>query len=726
MIGRRILPTRCTIASGLPAFPNAVISFHNTVPYTLGDAFRHSLSGVTIMPAPPSVLRACAICEQPLDADARRCPSCSADEDWLEVAEAYAFVRRRFEQWHDQGRITTAQWGRLQDCYNQTHAEIQSAVRAGEPVMTGVGYPPKLQCFSCRERMDQLEPRCPACGVIQQTPGVRSLRCWKFLTREIEQHQEHGRISLVQAHEFDNEAREKMAALRSRLELDRVTPIEKPGPPKIQKPARPLLEILLDPQSIQWLLASGGALLVLGLIIWLTSLGIFENKKVVAVALGLGNAVLLAGGFALIRFTRYQIAGRSLTLLACLVMPLNLWFYDAQKLITYQDHLWIAGLVCCIIYAASAVTLRDHLFVYVFCAGIALTGLLLLANQNHFAEIAAPSTLLVVLGLIALHLERVFPEMEGPFSRQRFGMAFFWSAQALLGAGLLLLLGAQLFGWLPLWREFGVPRPLVVEKDYLSWTICLTLAGTYASIWSDLAVRRIGVYIYFAAIALLWSEVQLLVLLGVSEQEPIVLMSLALTALIVNVLHATIGQGQSYTRAVPPLGLSLSLVPVVYGVLLHFRATNAILHQGWPFDISAAHVAAMVVTALACRAGAFFYRRSMPIVTSIYFFATAASTLVAAAGLLWILNLKPWETQAPILMLVPIIYLVAARLYRGHSPAEPLIWAGHACTIVMMVCSLYAALRITEQVIAPVEGATQNLLYALFCAEAATFYGLEA
>lgn len=679
------------------------------------------------MPAPPPVMRACPICEQTLDADARRCPSCSADEDWLELAEAYTFVRRRFEQWHDQGRITTAQWGRLQDFYNESRTDMRRAVQAGEPVMTGVGYPPKLQCWSCRDHMDQLEPRCPACGVIQQTPGVRSLRCWKFLAREIQQHLDRGRISLVQAHEFESEAREKMAALRGRLELDRVSPMEMPRPPKIKKPHRPLLEILLDPQSIQWLLASGGALLVLGLIIWLTSLGIFENKKVVAVALGLGNGVLLAGGFALIRFTRFQIAGRSLTLLACLVMPLNLWFYQAQNLITYQDHLWIAGLVCCIIYAASAATLRDHLFVYVFCAGIALTGLLLLANQNHFAEIAAPSTLLVVLGLMALHLERVFPEMEGPFSRQRFGMAFFWSAQALLGAGLLLLLGAQLFGWLPLWREFGMARPVVVDKDYLSWTILLTLAGTYAYIWSDLVVRRIGVYIYFAAIALLWSEVQLLVLLGVSEQEPIVLMSLALTALIVNLLHATVGQGQSYTRAVPPLGLALSLVPVVYGVLLHFRATNAALNQGWPgFDITAAHVAAMVVTALACRAGAYFYRHSMPVVTSIYFFATAAATLVAAAGFFWLVNVKPWELQAPLLMVVPILYLVAARLYRGHSPEEPLIWVGHASTVVMMICTLFAAVHFTEQVVKPIEGETRNLLFALFCAEAAVFYGLAA
>src|SRR5262249_18052454 len=172
--------------------------------------------------------------------------------------------------------------------------------------------------------------------------------------------------------------------------------------------------------------------------------------------------------------------------------------------------------------------------------------------------------LLVVLGLIALHLERAFPVMEGPFSRQRFGMAFFWSAQALLGAGLLLLLGAQLTGWLPIWRDFGIDRPLVVLREYLPWTILLTLAGTYAYLWSDLTVRRIGVYLYLAAVTLLWSEVQLLVMLDMPDKESLVIITLSLTALAVNTLQSTIGRERDDTPAIPPLGLALRLRPVAY------------------------------------------------------------------------------------------------------------------------------------------------------------------
>src|SRR5262249_6975438 len=136
-----------------------------------------------------------------------------------------------------------------------------------------------------------------------------------------------------------------------------------PAPPR-----RSLWELLLDPHSIQWLLAAGGALLVIGLVIWLATLRVFANKLVIAVALGAANLVLLLAGWYLILATRYQLAGRALTLLACLVMPLNLWFYHANDLVTLEGHLWVPALVCCALYAASALVLRDPLFVYVLMA----------------------------------------------------------------------------------------------------------------------------------------------------------------------------------------------------------------------------------------------------------------------------------------------------------------------------------------------------------------------
>src|SRR5206468_1832170 len=156
--------------------------------------------------------------------------------------------------------------------------------------------------------------------------------------------------------------------------------------------------------------------------------------------------------------------------LACLVMPLNLWFYHAQGLVTLQEHLWVAGVVVCGCYAAAAWVLRDRLFVPVLMGGVAMTGLLLLADLGKFWEVAAPSTFLVALGLIGVHVERAFPPHAGPFGRRRFGRAFFASGHVLLVAGLGLLLGAQLTGaWLHdafarLYDRFGAdPSPVVTE-----------------------------------------------------------------------------------------------------------------------------------------------------------------------------------------------------------------------------------------------------------------------
>jgi hypothetical protein len=82
----------------------------------------------------------------------------------------------------------------------------------------------------------------------------------------------------------------------------------------------------------------------------------------------------------------------------------------------------------------------------------------------------------------------------------------------------------------------------------------------------------------------------------------------------------------------------------------------------------------------------------------------------------------PWEEQAPLLMIVPLAYLVAARLYRGRPSETPVAWAAHAGTLIMLASSLGTAF----QGFVLQEGQTLNLLLAAFFAEAAVFYALAA
>ena len=72
---------------------------------------------------------------------------------------------------------------------------------------------------------------------------------------------------------------------------------------------------------------------VLGLIVWLVSLDIFKGW-VLAGTLAAGTLVLLAAGWYVTLRTRFKVAGQALTFLACVVAPLNLWFLDAQNLVT--------------------------------------------------------------------------------------------------------------------------------------------------------------------------------------------------------------------------------------------------------------------------------------------------------------------------------------------------------------------------------------------------------
>jgi hypothetical protein len=676
--------------------------------------------------------------------------------DRTDLNQAIDFALGFFRHWQDAGRIRPQALAVVQQYY----AGQRKALDAGE-LADDFSLRPADLCWSCKSAVGPDETVCAECGAPARSEKVRRLRYLIFLCHELIKHEKAGRVPLASSHELMTECNERIAALRRNLELERVPmvvaaaeptpatalpavpegappPPRKKHPPAEVEPAGPqrsVLEILLDPRSIQWLLAAGGALLVLGGIIYLVAQGLLENKLFVAGLLGGGNALLLAAGWALVLGTRYQTAGRALALLACLVMPLNLWFYDAQGLIPLKEggHLWIPAVVCCVLYAVSARVLRDPMLVHVLVLGMAATGLLILADSqlNAFWEVPAPATLLVVLGLIAIHVERVFPEGEGPFTRQGFGRAFFNAGHFVMAAGLLLVLAAQLAGgWLyevvrPLLDELGFGRPQIVTEQWGQlWALALVAAATYAYLYSDLVVRRTGLYISLAVCTLLWAEV-LAINLFHWPLPPLemVIVVLGVTALIANLgMVALAPSNEAGRRAGPSLALILSTVPVLLGMLLHFRATAPALAP-WSYTLTWTYVWAMLVTAVSCRIGAFLYRHRWPALSVVYFFGTAAATLLTVAALLVVqFHITTWEGQAPVLILVPIVYVLAAWLSRGHSQERPLIWVAHAATAVMLISSLGTAAR----GFVLVQGEPLNLTLALFFTEAALFYLLAA
>ncbi|MBI1900594.1 MAG: hypothetical protein HYS13_05730 [Planctomycetia bacterium] len=664
---------------------------------------------------------------------------------WDDLFQALAFVQKAFRDWQSQEYITASQLAGYEG-----KADIRRR-RLEELRAQGQGVPANLAA----------NLGIPASPGAQESDSSRQHRYWSLVNVDIERAASGQLITLAVSHTLKFLVKGYQSALKRKMESDErlaaddaieLTPVEEPilledvattipppmpvpSPVPLPNPVRPrrnIIEILLDPRSIQWLLASGAVLLVVGLVLllWVNEL---LTPPVMAAGLGIVNAAVLLCGWWMLKKTRFHVAGRALTLLACLVMPLNLWYYDANGLITLDGHLWAAALVMCVLYAASASVLRDELFVYVFVAGVTMTGLLFLAtlppSPQRLWEIALPSTMLVVLAVLAVLAERAFPEQEGPFSRKRFGLAFFWSGHVLLAAGLLLVLGAQITGhWLyePVFKSYYAqwglrPSPIVGELRWLG--LALVLVGTVAYVYSDVVVRRIGVYVHLAGIALTWALVLLLEQLHLALGIDALIIVLAAVALAVNVAQSRFAAESRITRALPIMGVVLPLLGVGLGLSVYLRAISTDLRAIWQAaPPSWGYVAAMAATAVSARVAAHLYRKQHARLTLVYFFATGAATLVGATALLAALGLDRWQEHAPLLVLLPIVYVIAARLYRGHSQEQPLVWAAHAATLVMLAGSAVSAFAGFSKL---VEGQPLNLALAVFCVEAAVFYALD-
>ncbi|MCA9236899.1 MAG: hypothetical protein KDA44_15590 [Planctomycetales bacterium] len=489
---------------------------------------------------------------------------------------------------------------------------------------------------------------------------------------------------------------------------------------------RRMFEALLDPRAIQWMLMIGGGLCVLGIIVWLVSKGVFENKLVLAAVLGAGTLAILGGGWYTALRTRFRVAGQALTFLGCVVAPLNLWFYHAQGLATVDNHLWIGGVVCCLLYAFTVRALRDPLFMYACEAGVTLTALLLLADLGKIVDAPWLSLFLTALGLISIHAERAFsPAENAEFPRRRYGLPLFWSGHAQMGIGLAILLGSQLLGWLrePAAALWGIQFDgnLLTERHMVAAAVWW--AAAYAYLYSDFVVRRIGVYVALAAAALVMAEATLL--LGFDVPTEVILAAMALTSVGINVAQNR--WGGTYPRLerwVPPLGWVLGTVPVVWGTVLHMRATWPQLQNAdWQRSTDGWFVGVMLITAVCNRVSAWLVRERDPKSSGAYIVLSGLSLVVAAAGWLRVLGLTAWGDQAPWLMVIPIGYLIASRLWRGHSAERPLYWVAQGSAAAIMLHVLASAFADLHS-IAPQAGLAGTLKLALVFVEATAFYGL--
>ncbi|MGE3316497.1 MAG: hypothetical protein AB7O26_15385, partial [Planctomycetaceae bacterium] len=174
------------------------------------------------------------------------------------------------------------------------------------------------------------------------------------------------------------------------------------------------------------------------------------------------------------------------------------------------------------------------------------------------------------------------------------------------------------------------------------------------------------------------------------------------------------------------IGSILSQLPLLLGLFLHMRATSSMAADfQLLYDTSWGFVGVMVLVAFTNRLSAYLLRTEQPGASSLHFFLSAGAVLIAAAGLLSEIGWTDWAWQAPPLMLIPILYIIASRLWRGHSPETPLARVAHASTAVIVLGSFLAAIdQKTVELVTPLVNDTRNLLLGLTFIEASVFYTL--
>lgn len=375
-------------------------------------------------------------------------------------------------------------------------------------------------------------------------------------------------------------------------------PDQAPQQPPLKKQS--WIEVLVDPRTLQGLMLCGGGLLVLGLVTWLWAIGVFENKLIVASCLGVANGGLLALGLAGAKYSPYQTASKAITALACLVMPLNLWFYDAQGLITLDQggHLWVPALACCALYVLVARLLADPLFVNAIVGGVTMTGLLILADQqvDRLWEIIAPSSFLVIVGILCIHVERAFPPENGPFSRKNFGRAFFNAGHVVMGLGLAVLFVGRVVGRLyeQLFTNVDwLTLPEVATQANLKlMAIVLVLSSTYAYVYSQIVVRGKGSYVGSALLTFVWAAIMVFDLLQIALTVELIMLVVALPALMANLLDRSSDVQLSEEETGSPIK---SLVAPVWqagrnwanGLNLGTLALGIAIWSGVRFDLAA-------------------------------------------------------------------------------------------------------------------------------------------
>lgn len=285
----------------------------------------------------------------------------------------------------------------------------------------------------------------------------------------------------------------KPFALHSRPSI-RATPVRETVEATASKP---FTQVVTENINLIFTLAS--LLFVVGVLLYYrheiyTTLQI---PYVQAAVLGLVTTASLFTGWTLVRRGE-TVAGRALTVLGSLLVPINPWFMVKTGILKDSGNSWILGSVCTLLYLWTAYFLRDRLFIYFGLFAGYLTGISLATKLGVFPSYIAGSLMLISVAYLLV---------EGALKRYPYYAPPFFNT-AHVGILLCLMFYTPAIKYLPV--ELVAARlhfdPSAYHFPTAFW-LSLTAAFIYVYSAFSKNERR---FIFFAYASLFWGEALLI------------------------------------------------------------------------------------------------------------------------------------------------------------------------------------------------------------------------
>lgn len=459
------------------------------------------------------------------------------------------------------------------------------------------------QCPVCRSEVSAEADFCGVCGSQNPQTTAIELRSVDYLLSELAHWEADGSVNLDEARvlreKYENLREELRAQIiangnsashsESRPDLNPSSarhPSQRASPRTTipGKSRRAVLETLADPRTIRLLLYTGAAMLVVGIVISLRDILYLKLREPVvqAALLAVGTtAVTLCGWLTILR-TRLLLTGRALALVGSLLVPVNFWFLVRSGLISSNGSAWMVCAFCAVLYANTAVILREKLYLYLASVASIFTAWTIIYRIEQEA-VGLYALALMILSLAFLHLGRLLrvhgdkehetagderQTTEDPEAEIRKRHSLEWGPPlthvALVGASISALM------YMP-WR-LGSSSTNADEVfrlrsiDYDSSVAMLLFAmGAYAAWFTGRYVYTTNRRLLYtvAALALVWTE--FVTIDGLAVSGPFQLLILATTAFIL-VLTSRMIISDSLRISLRRTGL---IVIVVLAVILY-------------------------------------------------------------------------------------------------------------------------------------------------------------